>query len=275
MNYQFSVLVRKNLVLLKNGLKRDGMFSLFQTLRFSVSYSLGTWLSSSQKKVNIRSKKGTNVTLRTRSSDLEVFIQHYIYRELFALPGLVKNDIPYILDAGANIGITALILAELFPKAHLIAIEPEEQNFRMLQHNCDPLVSAGRLHLMQGVFYPDPNATLEIAKEGHADWGFKVKTAGKTQVKNDLLKIITLRDICVLCGNKNPSLIKMDIEGSEVAFFRDEAGFKEILDHSFLLVELHGPEAYLEYFSSLKKNKSASPFKLGEFWGTSPLNQQQ
>ena len=40
-----------------------------------------------------------------------------------------------VLDAGANTGIAASLFATLFPKAVIVAVEPDPDNFRVLQLN--------------------------------------------------------------------------------------------------------------------------------------------
>lgn len=48
---------------------------------------------------------------------------------------LAEGRTPVIVDAGANIGATALWFARSFPKARILAIEPEPENFRILCEN--------------------------------------------------------------------------------------------------------------------------------------------
>ena len=46
---------------------------------------------------------------------------------------------PLILDLGANIGHMSLYFAKNWPKAHIIAVEPDEGNFRLLKANIEGL----------------------------------------------------------------------------------------------------------------------------------------
>jgi FkbM family methyltransferase len=43
-----------------------------------------------------------------------------------------------IIDAGANIGLSALFFANKYPDAKIFAIEPEETNYKLLELNTKP-----------------------------------------------------------------------------------------------------------------------------------------
>lgn len=40
-----------------------------------------------------------------------------------------------VLDLGANVGIFSLLMAKKFPRAEIIAVEPEEENIKTLREN--------------------------------------------------------------------------------------------------------------------------------------------
>jgi predicted O-methyltransferase YrrM len=46
-----------------------------------------------------------------------------------------RSEIPLILDCGANIGLSSIWFARKYPRATVIAVEPESENFRMLTMN--------------------------------------------------------------------------------------------------------------------------------------------
>jgi hypothetical protein len=88
--------------------------------------------------------------LRISTSDWEVFRQVFIekgYQEPYmARPHaaqlkrfynavLDSGKTPVIVDCGANIGLSAVWYSSQFPKAVVVAIEPEPRNFAMLQKN--------------------------------------------------------------------------------------------------------------------------------------------
>jgi len=46
-----------------------------------------------------------------------------------------SNPAPYIIDCGANIGVSVLFFKQLFPNAKIIAFEPDKEIFKLLQEN--------------------------------------------------------------------------------------------------------------------------------------------
>jgi len=74
------------------------------------------------------------ISLRLGTSDLGVIVKVLGSHEYgFPFDGTPK----LIIDAGANIGISALYFAQRFPDAKIYAIEPEEGNFELLKKNCN------------------------------------------------------------------------------------------------------------------------------------------
>ncbi len=48
---------------------------------------------------------------------------------------LNRSEVPVIVDCGANIGISSVWYAQRYPRARIIAVEPEPENFRILSMN--------------------------------------------------------------------------------------------------------------------------------------------
>ena len=57
------------------------------------------------------------------------------WNEIRALYSRIER--PLILDLGANIGLGTLYFAKNWPKAHIIAVEPDDRNFRVLKANVE------------------------------------------------------------------------------------------------------------------------------------------
>jgi hypothetical protein len=67
--------------------------------------------------------------IRNETSDV------YVYKGVIEKKeyGFSTESSPHIIiDAGANIGLSSIYFANRFPEAKIIAIEPEESNFRLL-----------------------------------------------------------------------------------------------------------------------------------------------
>src|SRR5205807_1690901 len=111
--------------------------------------------------------------LRVGTADLQVY-QQVILDEQYdvTLPAEPKT----IIDAGANIGLSAVWLAEHYPTATVLAVEPEPGNFEVLLRNTanHPNVRC----LCAAV--SDSGEDLEIANPGGAVWAFRVAPTGTT-----------------------------------------------------------------------------------------------
>ena len=75
------------------------------------------------------------VHLRARTSDLFVYDAVLVQKQY-------QCDLPFeprvIIDAGAHIGLTSAYFADMYPNARIVAIEPEPENFRLLERNIAP-----------------------------------------------------------------------------------------------------------------------------------------
>ncbi len=82
-------------------------------------------------KSNTISFKGSKLTIPCRNEFLhaleEIFIDE-IYK-------LNLEEKATIIDCGANIGLSILYLKRQTPTAHIIAFEPDEKNFSILEKN--------------------------------------------------------------------------------------------------------------------------------------------
>ncbi len=139
----------------------------------------------------------------------EVFSRNDYYIELDA-------ERPLIVDAGANIGDTALYFKRLYPQAKIIAVEPFPRNVALLRRNIvenqlsDVCVVEAALAAKRGgiTLYADTSGydwftTVSVHEQG---WDKQQKTAAIT------LPAVTLSD---LVPSGNIDLLKLDIEGAE------------------------------------------------------------
>lgn len=119
---------------------------------------------------------------------------------------------PLIIDAGANIGISAVFFALTFPTARVVAIEPEAANFALLVRNTKGL----GVHCLRAALASQPGH-VTVRDGGEGPWSFRTEaTAAPGGIPcltvNDLLA--EHLDIDVF-----PFLVKIDIEGAEQDVF--------------------------------------------------------
>jgi FkbM family methyltransferase len=151
----------------------------------------------------------------------EIFIEE-IYRQT-----LPPNA--FILDCGANIGLSVIYLKKICPTATLIAFEPDPNNFELLQKN----IASHRLQnvLLKNEAVWKEDAMLNFESEG--TMSSKI-ILDKEAEGSKLTKAVRLKDYL----NRKIDFLKIDIEGAEYQVLCD------ISDHlSFvgnLFVEYHG-----------------------------------
>jgi FkbM family methyltransferase len=135
-----------------------------------------------------------------------------------------------VVDAGANIGASALYLAQFDPRVHVCAIEPEPGNFSVLKTNCTGLpitpIEAALASEAGKLWLTDP---------GIGEWGFRVgEPSGKIQVT-----AITMAEILGKFESTRyePLICKIDIEGGESDLFRANDAW--IDQFPLIIIELH------------------------------------
>lgn len=174
----------------------------------------------------------------------------FIYEELFKkeiYKFKADNDTPYIIDAGANIGLGIIYFKKLFPKAEIIAFEPDGKVFDILEHNINTL-GFKNITLIKKALWNDIT-TLNFYSEG-AD-------GGRVALNSDTEKIIeiTTDRLSAYLINKTVDFLKMDIEGSEYIVLEESKDYLKNVKNIF--VEYHsfiGKEQYLPELLALLKN---------------------
>ena len=73
------------------------------------------------------------ILIRADSSDVKIFEEIFIYNS-YEIP--VAFPLPeFIIDGGANAGYASIFFANKYPKAKIIAVEPERLNYEILKKN--------------------------------------------------------------------------------------------------------------------------------------------
>jgi FkbM family methyltransferase len=150
----------------------------------------------------------------------EIFIDE-IYKQPF------RPD-PYIIDCGANIGLSVIYLKRLSVDAEILAFEPDEKNFELLEKN---IKSYGfeRISIRKEAIWIE-NTNLQFAGEGSMSSRIdKAPSRVTTQVKAVRLKDLLTRRV---------DFLKMDIEGAEFEVIKDIADHLHFVNNLFL--EYHG-----------------------------------
>lgn len=137
----------------------------------------------------------------------------------------------YIIDGGANIGLTACFFASKYPEAKIISVEPDSENFKLLRSNCSAYKN---VEAMQTGIWKN-NAFLSIEDSGAGNNAFTVRETGEG---SGTIKAVSIGHIMEKFELPRIDILKLDIEGSEKEVFSE--GFESWLPKTRLLVvELH------------------------------------
>ena len=171
-----------------------------------------------------------NVQLRPGTGDLAIFYE-ILAREAYAVQeGVVDADAPLtIVDAGANIGMTALYFASRYPQARIFAIEPNPDNFALLKRNT---ASEPRITALQACVTPLPRQTVFIETSGPA-WGFRTNSAQRGVP----VRGVSLAELMDDYGLARIDSLKIAIEGAERDVFAEGEFLTRV---SAIVAELHG-----------------------------------
>lgn len=183
--------------------------------------------------------------LRYQTSDSRVFFQIFIDQEYEGLTDL--DDPKLIIDCGANVGYSALYFLYHYPNAHVIAIEPDADHFRMCEKNLAPF--RDRVTLIQaGVWSRETGLVVCRETEDGLSWGFQVRECESDETPETMA--IDLGTVLKQSGFERIDLLKMDVERSEIEIFsRNYDSWLNKVDH--IAIELHGEDCSTKFFSAL------------------------
>lgn len=165
------------------------------------------------------------VTVRGRTSDSVLIYTIFALREYPA-----PNDpVSFIIDAGANVGYSAIYFARNYPKATVIAIEPETSNYEMLvknTHNYPNIVpvNAALWPRKEPVYLVDPKVDKWRIQCASTPNGPAIDTCTINQIVHEY-------------GARVIDILKIDIEGAEKELFRENTEWLGMVRRMF--IEIH------------------------------------
>jgi FkbM family methyltransferase len=177
------------------------------------------------------------LTRRTgHSSDGAVFWEIFLQRTYRRRADLPEPKL--ILDLGANVGDASGSFLNRFPKARVVAVEPDPASAAICRRNLAPY--GGRARVIVGAVWPE-RARLVLSRGAYGDgreWATQVRERreGDDGEEAEGVDVASLID---LVGAERAGLVIVDIEGSEGALFGHPArAWLERVDN--LCIELHG-----------------------------------
>jgi FkbM family methyltransferase len=191
--------------------------------------------------VSISTRLGI-ISLRPSDSDMNVLRQVFVrkeydlrkysqitriqraYEEILAADGT-----PVIIDAGANIGSSAIFFSKMFPNAKIIAVEPDPQNADICRLNTKLFENIIVVEAAIG----SVGGKVSVVK--HANMSWETQT---TRGELGDIRVVTIHEIMSEAGTGSTLFIaKIDIEGFEDDLFARDTSW--LSDSAAIIIELH------------------------------------
>jgi FkbM family methyltransferase len=199
-------------------------------------------------------------------TDPQSFVE--VYRDYFCRGKFefsADTSLPFIIDCGANVGVSVLYWKSLYPDSRILAFEPDPTACRALRLNCRPF-SDIEIH-EAAVWIAD--GTTQFAAVGSDGGHLSNLTEMRSEIKQLDVKTTRLKNFI----RQHIDMLKIDIEGAEVEVLKDCAD--SLGNVQRLFVEYHSFEGARqnlgEFFSILEgagfrihihtDMPSSSPFK--------------
>ena len=206
-------------------------------------------LMCGQGKVQVQLQKIPRpIVLRPGTSDVPLLYHIFVEKEYGIKP---KNEPAFIIDAGANIGFTAVYFANRFSKARIIAIEPEESNFQLLKKNTEAYPNVRCIKA--GVWNSDTQLRITNL-EKDSKWGFQVEETNSAGP--DTCPAISINALLKEENVKEIDIAKIDIEGAEKELFSKNTQW--LSKTSLIVIEFHDrmkPGSSKPFWEAVKEMK--------------------
>lgn len=179
------------------------------------------------------------VCVRPCDSDPFVLAQIFTEREYDAHPFWMdrlrtvaaemrrSGRVPLIIDAGANVGYSALYLAAQFPDAVILAVEPDRACVDMIVRNC---AGNSRIRPIHAAVWSHGNGVDLRTDANEGSWANRVAGTGDTPS-------VTLETLVAQIPGAAPFILKLDIEGAESEVC--QASSDAVASFSCIMIEPH------------------------------------
>lgn len=225
-------------------LKKDSLWSLEQKYSLMYSYIANTILFKIARRRGYEKHLFRFLGKKVFSISPDNFL--LIFREVFiqghySIPALSverKNTLR-ILDAGANIGMTAIYFKAIFPNAHVIAFEPSPHTAKILKQN----IEENKLRNVEVVEAALSASTGSIElQDDHSNPGRSTTTRSIYEAKSGNYTATTVNAVRLSkYVGECSDILKMDIEGGESVVLNELVESGALSRVRFIVFEFHLP----------------------------------
>jgi FkbM family methyltransferase len=142
-----------------------------------------------------------------------------------------QNDTPYIIDCGSYIGTSILFFKNQYPNSKILAFEPDNSNFELLNKNIKNW-DLKNIEIQNAAIWID-NLGVNFIADGNM--ASKIDESNNTDHnENQKTKSVRLRDLLT----EKIDFLKIDIEGAEYEVLLDCESKLSFVENLF--IEYHG-----------------------------------
>mgnify|MGYP002620241390 CR=1 FL=1 len=207
--------------------------------------------------LKIKRKNLPEFFIRPFTTDINVLYQIFLEKEH-------KLDIQIqpklIIDAGANIGLSTIYFAEKYPSSKIIAIEPEDSNYAMLELNTKDY---SNIEIKKAAVWNINDVQLAINDRGEGKWGFTVEHMSENH--HSSVMTVTVDALLKHSEFEEIDILKLDVEGAEKEIFSKhyETWLNKV---NIIIIELHDriKNGCTEVFFAAIENYDFEILKKGE-----------
>lgn len=154
-----------------------------------------------------------------------LFMEKEIFeKKIYAFISEKKN--PYVIDGGANIGLSTIFIKKIYPEAKIIAFEPDNTIANFFLKNIKSFKLEGVTLIKKALW----SSETKLYFEGDGADGGKVSNSIKSEIQ---IETVRLKNYL----SEKIDLLKLDIEGSEYEVLIDCRDSLDSVSHMF--VEYH------------------------------------
>lgn len=214
---------------------------------------LGRGESSGERTVllQVTSPIHSEVVIREVPADWWTFrevVQEQVYKNVLSSISHCEN----VIDLGANIGLATLYFASRYPTSRLFAVEPNPENYVLLNVNLQRLSARGRCQTLNAAIW-QREAVLAAKPLPSPDRYncFSVRELLPEEHCSTPIKGMPMTDLVAASGFTTVDILKVDVEGAEIQLFRGNLDWLERV--RALLIEFHDESRQKSDFDAIMR----------------------
>jgi FkbM family methyltransferase len=205
--------------------------------RFGRSRVREVWLAESKEPFYVRS--GT--------TDWYMLEEIFIDKTYEPVLSHQLRDVKTVIDLGANVGFSVRLWQQLYPKARIICVEPDDSNLQLCQRNVRSSGQLGPVVFIQACVAGSARR-VSLDRSG-GESRFRIRDDVSSGDYVDAITLTQLLERTAVTGFID--LLKCDIEGAEAEVFADcRAWIRRVRN---LVIELHLPYSRQQLLQDLRR----------------------